>query len=451
MKKLLAIVLALMLLTVSAAFAETATVLTYSNPVITATENGQTETADLAGTKLVIAAGMMGEEPTVSESGDVVDDRVPTMVFDLEKDGENLLSGVLQVIDNRMVMDVEGISRPIAVDMSMAGDVAGQGYKTMFANLPEISKTKLPAFQGVVIPKLDLMAVASFLPMLGIEPETNGNTTSFELPAEMVNMVLQMILQQIPAEALQSTGALDALNSLLASGGFALKGDITDDGANAELVLGIYPVVEEGVTSEEPFLVISFSSAENSDVLNVEMSMGDQSMSLGQLALTSIPDQAELDLALNLMGGQMSLAGSLYPQDGAQVAALEVNAAGQKLTASLVYGEDNGADYSDFAIAVENQFAVDVATQTTSDGNGNCEGTSTVTIDSFAEPQRNVVINGEVAQQVVEGYTFRAVENADSAIDANSMTEEENAQLNQEFAEIGAKLMAAFGAVVPAA
>ena len=73
-----------------------------------------------------------------------------------------------------------------------------------------MAKTQLPAFTGVQIPKVDLMGLANYLPMLGIQPETTENSASFELPAELVNMLLQMIVQQVPAEALQSTGLSDA-------------------------------------------------------------------------------------------------------------------------------------------------------------------------------------------------------------------------------------------------
>lgn len=450
MKKLLAIALALMLLMASVACAETASVMTFSNPMITVTQGDQTNTADLTGSTLTVAMGMAGEEPVVTENGDVVDDRVPTIQFDIVKDGETLLNGVVQVIGERMVVDMEGLSRPIALDMSAAGGVAGDGYKTMFASLPELAKAKLPAFTGVEIPKVDLMAITAFLPMLGITPETTENSASFELPAEMVNMLLQMLISQAPEQALQLFGGADALNQMLASGGFALKGEIADDGETSVLDLGLY-AAENGVTAEEAFLMITFTSELNSDVLNVEMSMQGQSVTLGNLALKSIPDQAELDAALNLMGGMVNLAFSLYPQDDAQVAALELTAQDQKLTASLVYGEEDGADYTDFTLAGENQFAMDLYVKTTGDGEGNEDGNCTMTLDTYTEPQQNIVIDGEISQRMVDDYTFNSIENAASAIDAATATEEENAQLQQELNEIGAKLQAAFDVIQPAA
>ena len=450
MKKLLAIVLALMLVTASAAFAETATVFTFSNPVITATQGDQTNTADLTGTNLTIAMGMAGEEPAVTEDGEIVDNRVPTVQLDIVKDGENLLSGEIQVINERLVMNLQGMSRPVAADMSVAGGIAGQGYKTMFEGLPEMAKTKLPAFQGVTIPKLDLMSVASFLPMLGVQAETTENSASFEIPAEMVNMLLSMLIDQVPEQALQLFGGADALNQMLSSGGFALKGNITDDAETAALELGIHPVAE-GATAEEAFLTITFASEENSDTLSVDISMGDESMNLGQLALNSIPDEAELDLGLNLMNGQMSLTGSLYPQEGAQVAALELNIPGQKMNASLMYGENEGMDYADFAIAVENQSAIDLYVQTTGDGNGNEDGTCTVTVDGYGETPTNVVVEGEISQRVVEDFGFRSIANAANALDIAQATEEEQQQLNQEINEIMGKLTAALSVIAPAA
>lgn len=449
MKKLLAIVLALMLLTASAAIAETATVLTYSDPQITQTAGDQTNTADLTGATLTIAMGLAGESPD-PEDAYAEDNRVPTVQIDIVKDGENLLSGEVQIIDNRLVMNLEGMSRPVAADMSAAGNLAGNGYKSMFENLPQLAKSKLPAFEGVTIPKIDLMAVTSLLSMLGVQPETSGNSASFELPAEMVNMLLSMLLSQVPAEALQAIGLQGSLEDLLAGGGFALKGNVVDDGETAALELGIHPVAD-GVTADEAFLTITFTSAENTDALNVDISMGGQSMNLGKLALTSIPEQAELDLGLDLMNGQMSLTGSLYPQEGMQVAALEMSAQGLKLNASLLYGENEGADITDLALSVENQSAIDLYVETTGDGNGSADGTCTLTVDTYGQAPGTVVVAGAVSQRVVEDFAFRSIDNAASALDATQATEEENAQLNEEMNAIMGRLLAAFNTVAPAA
>ena len=456
MKKLLAIVLVLMLLTASAAFAETATVVTYANPVVSVTQDGQTQTIDLAGLELTLSAGLVGEEPQVGEDGaEAADTRVPTILLDVVKDGQALLSGEAQFIGTALVLNLDGLSRPIAVDMAQAGEMAVGGYRQMFAALPEMAKSSLPAFTGVQIPKVDLMGLAGVLPMLGIEPVTTENSVSFELPAEMVNMLLQMILQQVPAEALQSIGLADSLNQLLASGGFALRGNISDDGTTAVLAIGVHPVAD-GATADEAAFTLNFSSAANADTLSVDMSMGGQTMTLGELALTSLPDQAELNGSLQIMQGMLSLAFSLYPQDGLQVGALELNVTdptgnAQKVTASLVYGQKDGADYSDFAFAVDGQMAVELVNETTGDGSGNATGNATLSVETYAEPQGNVGIASEVTQSVVEGFTFRNIENAANAINATSMTDEENAQLQEELNGVLGKLMVAFGDVMPAA
>lgn len=456
MKKLLTIVLVLMLLTASAAFAETATVVTYANPVVSVTQDGQTQTIDLAGLTVTLSMGLVGEEPQLGEDGEqAADTRVPTIQLDVAKDGEALLSGEAQFIGTALVTNLDGMSRPVALDMTQAGEMAVGGYRQLFAALPEMAKAQLPAFTGVQIPKVDLMGLVNFLPMLGIEPETTENSASFELPAEMVNMLLQMIVQQVPAEALQSTGLADGLNQLLASGGFALRGNISDDGTTAVLTIGVHPAAD-GATADEAALTISFSSADNADMLSVDMDMGGQTMTLGELALTSLPDQAELNASLQIMQGMMSLAVSLYPQDGMQVGALEMNVTdptgtAQKATASLVYGKKDGADYSDFAFAVDNQVAMELINETTGDGNGNASGTATLSVDSYGEAQGNVGIVSEITQTVEDGFTFRNIGNAASAIDAASMTDEESAQLQEEMGVVMGKLMAAFGEVMPAA
>ena len=108
MKKLLAIIVALMLLTASVAMAETATVLTIASPVLTVSQQGQSATYDMTGLLIVESAGMAGGT-------------TPTVQLGVVNGDDTLLDAEMQVIDGKMVVAVQGMSQPLAVDLSAAG------------------------------------------------------------------------------------------------------------------------------------------------------------------------------------------------------------------------------------------------------------------------------------------------------------------------------------------
>ena len=432
MKKLLAIVVALMLLTASVAMAETATVLTVSNPVLTVTADGQDMTIDMGGLQIVLAMGLAGD--------------VPTIQADVTNGAEALLSAELQVIGTNMVVSLDGLSRPLAVDVSSAGAQGLEGISALFAALPELANLKMPAFTGVDIPKLDLMSLGSMLGATG-----DGQSATFEIPYEMVQQLLSMVGQyksMIPESAQAQVGPLfDLIEDMNAKGnGFALKGSITDDGATGTLAVDVLPV-SGGVTADASAATITFMSAANQINLIVDVNQGEEVTTLGEIALTSTPDAAELSVSVDIMGGMLNMAGSLYPQDGLQVAALELVAMGQKANMSLIYGEKDGADYADAAFEVEGQAAVECITQTVSDGNGNESGTLTVAADAAGSQFQ---LDSEIAQSVPD-VTFNAIADAANAIDVVNMSEEENAQISEELQGVLGSLMNYVATLEPAA
>ena len=433
MKKILAIALALMLLMASAALAETASVLTIANPVLTVNADGQNMSFDMNGLEVTLAMGNAGGT-------------VPTLQLDAANAGQKLLGAVMQVIDGKVVVDIDGLSRPIAAAMPAGSETAADGLAEAFASLPEIAGAKLPAFTGVDIPKLDLMSVGQ---MIGAQGD--GQSASFELPYEMVNMVLSQITQYkdaIPEAAQPYLGPIfDAIDQMQATNsGFALTGSITDDGASATLAVDILPV-QNGVTADASAATITLYSADNQMNLDVVLHQGGQDMTLGQLAVTSDPAAAELSFSLDIMG-MLSFAGSLYPQDGAQVAAFEVVAEGQKLSFSIIYGENEGADFTDLVFSVENQAAVECYVETTADASGAKTGTLALTVD--AKDQGQFTLTGDI-QSSVQDTALRSIANPGNAIDAENMSAEESEQLNQEIQVVLADLLNYVATLQPAA
>ena len=431
MKKILAIMLALMLLLASAALAETATVVSVSNPVLSITSDGETQNIDLAGFEIEAAIGNAGEVPTIQAV--------------VTKDGEKLLDAVMQVLGSRVVVDVEGMSRPIAAEIP-AGETAGESIGQLFAALPELSNFRLPAFTGVTIPKLDLMSLGQ---MIGA-----GADGSFEVPYEMVNAVLSQLSQfkdAIPDSAKQYTDMIfDLIDQLQATNsGIALKGQITDDGATSALTIDVLPV-SQGVTADEAAVILGVSSAENQFNITVDFNQDGQIMNLGEFALTSVPADATLSFELDVMSGSLNLAGSLYPDNGAQVVAFELNIMGQKANLSLTYGGEGDTEFADFAFSVDGEIAMDCYAETTSDGNGNENGNLQLTVET-TNPENQLTLDAGIAQTISD-VTFRTIDNAADAIDAENMTDEEQARISEELeAATGSLMMAVMEALMPAA
>lgn len=430
MKKILAILLALTLLLASAALAETATVLSFSNPVLSVTSNGESQKVDLAGFEVEAAIGNAGEVPTIQAV--------------VTRDGEKLLDAVMQVVGSRLVLDVEGMSRPIAAEIP-AGDVSGN-ISQLFAALPELSNFKLPAFTGVTIPKADLVSLGQ---MIGTDADGN-----FEVPYEMVDAALTQLKQfkdAIPESAKRySDMVFELIDQLQATNsGIALKGQVTDDGATSTLTLGILPV-SQGVTADEAAAILGISSAENQFNITVDVNQDGQTTNLGEFALTSAPADATLSFELDVMTGMLNLVGSLYPDNGAQVVAFELNAMGQKANASFTYGGEGQTEFADFAFSVDGQVAMDCYAETTSDGNGNESGNLQLTVET-TDPANQLTLDAGIAQTIAD-VDFRSIDNAASAIDAQNMTSEEQTKLSEELEAATGNLMTAImQAMMPAA
>ncbi len=419
MKKLLAIALALMLLMASAAFAETANVVTFSNVNLLVSSDDGNMAIDLSDLTATLALGMANDQPIIQ--------------LDVVGGGEALLGAQIQFIDGRLVLAIDGVSRPIAADMGPTAGQAQQTLNELFANLDQMNDTKLPAFNGVDIPKVELMAVADFLPQLGIQPESDGQATTFEIPAEMISMLLQTVLAQIPAETKAQLGGLD---QVLANAQFAIKGKLADDGATAEMLLDLY-AVEGGATSDAPIGSLYFASSQNNDSLELQVNMGGQNVTLGKLDLSSDPAAATLDVGLDLMG-QITVNFSLYPQDGAQVAALAFNANGEALNASLTYGDEGEKEYADFAFEIPSQqVSASVHLDETPDGNGGKTGAVGVNV---AAQGQTVNVNADLEEGKGD-VTFKPITNAANAIDANNPDEAAMQQMDEELESALAPLM----------
>ena len=410
MKKLLAIAVALMMLMASVAFAEPANVVVFDNINLLVSTEEQNTTVDLSGLSATVAMGLSNE--------------VPTIQMNVANESEALLDAVVQFIEGRMLFALEGMSRPIAADMGPTGAQAQETLNSMYANLDAISDFKLPAFTGVAIPKVPVAGLADLLPMLGVEPQADGQATTFDIPSELVDGLLQLLVSSIPQEFASQLGGLD---QVLANTSFAIKGRIADDGTTAELLLDVYPA-QDGVTADSALGALYFASSENNDSLEVMLYQDGQSVTLGKIDLTSDPEAATLDFGIDLMG-QVTLNVSLYPQDGAQVAAMALNVPGDTINASLTYGDEGEITYTDFAFEeMASAISASLHSEETPDGEGGKVGTVALNIAAY---DQTINLTADMAETKAD-IEFSSIENPDEAYNANNLSEEDQQAMNEE-------------------
>ena len=438
MKKLVAIVLTLMLLAASVACAETAYEAVYYNSVLTATSEGQTFTVDLSDLTVTIAAGALGD--------------VPTIQIDVD-DGEEILMGAeVQIYGSALVLNVDGLSRPLAVDLSSAGVSSLQEtLAPLFADPANLRIKELPTFKGVTIPKLPLMSLAGFV---GATPTVDANgvqVAEFSVPYEMVKQVLGLLSQyRSTIESIggvsQYAGAIFGLiDQLMASdSGFAMSGTITDDGEAASMVIDFLPV-SGGVTAESAIAGLELMFAENQANINVNIYQGGGSMTVAQMALTSVPEAAELNFGLDIMG-MIALNFSLYPENGAQVIAVELKAQDQAVNLSFTYGPQGDGSFFDFAFSIPNTANVEYFTESSSDDGVTYNGDLALTLESGSYGTFTL---GSESTTTIADVALRGIENAGDAIDVVNISDEEKAQVTEELNAALAGLITYFNGLEP--
>jgi hypothetical protein len=132
--------------------------------------------------------------------------------------------------------------------------------------------------QVASLPKIDLTGLVS---MLGAE--TEGDTTTFNVPAELIDMLLDQIIETGKTAAESVPGAdqiFGMLEQLRASGlGFSLSGQIVDSPDQQTIAVNLYTVTE-GQVAEAPVATLNLVSVQDSMNLKVDVPTGEEIMTI---------------------------------------------------------------------------------------------------------------------------------------------------------------------------
>ena len=225
MKKILAVILAVLLLGSAAAFAENAPVLDLKDPVLDLTVEGETKHIDLAG--LTLRFGVVGE-------GDDA-----CLALNILGNGEPLFAAALRQADGRILLTADGLSHSYAVTLP-AADLVASGTDE------SAGEGAASAISGEVLQKF----------LAEAEIDTSGDPITFRLPYTAVNKLLKELLpslEQIP-NADELIAELEAMEA--EGNGLELNGSLSmTDGTH--VVLDFTPV-SGGAAADEPAFRVQF-------------------------------------------------------------------------------------------------------------------------------------------------------------------------------------------------
>ena len=355
MKKILAMLLAMMMLVSMAGVAEeaadqpTALMCAFTDVTVEMTTGGETQTVELGDLEMSF----------IVDASDAM-----RYILTAEKGEEILAYVVTEWDDDKIRATINGVDRTFeTVVPEIPGGFTEESLTAMTREmLPMIMTMNIPAIKVAALPKVDL---ASLVGLFGGEStEADGVvTTPVDVPAEMVTMMIQMLASTVKATAesmpqgKQITGLLDML---VESGlSFAIKGDITDNGDEQAVNIGFYMADQSG-TQETASLFLNTLSAENSFELAVDLPSQDTSYTIAKLNVVTDPEASTIDCALDV-AGMATFELKTHMKDEVQCIEFDANLPGTAISADMDYGKKDGIDYAAFVADMGNDFSFSAA------------------------------------------------------------------------------------------
>ena len=295
MKKIVAILLAVLLLGSATAFAETATLYTVSDPVLAVDVDGEQINLDLNG--LTIACAVL-------EEGDA-----PKFALNVLGNGECLFAAAARLEGNVLLLSAEGLSNTYKVE------------------IPDVASS-VQNVQDIDLSGLDTDALMQTITE-GVEIDQDGDTMIVTVPYNVLNDVLTQVapvLQSVEIEGVDMSEFESAVSELVESNsGVTIVAAVKMEDAGMALNADLYPV-QDGEQAEQSVLNVSV----NTDAQQYDFAV-------------SVPDAG---VYFNL---------NVAPETGKIT--LQVNSDDFDATLSFVVGSEEGeivvADIGDAASAIE--------------------------------------------------------------------------------------------------
>lgn len=310
MKKLLAVLLAVLLLGSATAFADTATVFTLSDPTVAVNMGGEEMNIDLAGLELAVAPIMEGE--------------VPGAALNIYGKGELLLAAAARVLGDRVLLDMEGLSN------------------SYYAAIPDVASMA----GSMDLSGIDVDALTEIV-MGSIEMETEGDTTTFKVPYTAVNQILEAVLPVLKEVDIEGVDLdLSEVEEMLAqfketNSGINVEGTVKETDTGASVAVQTH-LVQNGEAAELPLSACTVDLDQSEAGLTFAASLFVADEDSGSL-LNMVTVNAEIGAAVNvnvaLMEGMANI--SFVYDFATGLVTINVNAEGvdATLTCTVSVGE----------------------------------------------------------------------------------------------------------------
>ena len=388
MKRILAIILAMLLafgaaaLAEEAAAADNAAVMTLSNIEITM----QDQKANLGDLALSLALAKIDDNPALVGMAD--------------GGSTPLLTAVMELTNEQILLAFDGLDCAFGEKLpdQVAGSV-GQLAEAMPQIIAGLGNVALPAIPGLPIPKVDLS---------GLLMAFSTGEGTFEIPAETVTALVDLLADLIGdyGQMLPQLAQVGPIIDQVKQSGMSARidGTIEDDGTTQTIVGDVY-LVQGDQESESAVLRLTIVTADNSFVLTFGADAGSGLTDLARFALKSDPESAENSLVIDAMG-QVNLELSTRPEDGLQKVALDFNTSGQEGGIEFGYGQQNGVDVVTLSANAGASVALVIETAMGEDG----VRTGTLSLESSMEGQTvnatadiTMYANGDIG---MDGFTM---------------------------------------------
>ena len=373
MKKILAVILALLLF--SAALAESP-----AQMRVLQLDNIEINGATLAGLEARLAAGAQ--------------DGAATLHMDVYGNGQSLLNLTAQYAGGRLLVGGGSLSRTYALSLTSM-QIPAQAIDSIdmiFAALPELGNFELPAFNGMELPMVRFGELVRSA--LGGTDGTDGAVTA-RIPSATLMALLDVLVQYGGSYGLPVDQVAPMLNELKSSGmGLDLVITGRDDAQESRVEIEFVPV-NNGVAADAAIARVKLLSRENSMSAMVYAASEGEETRQGGAVIESDPEGRAFSVYVDAMG--VSFQFHLYPRDGLQVTAVRVDGMGKGVGVQLRYGAQDGADLVEFTVAMPQSPDVFFQSRTAADAAGNRQGDLAFRLTGLADARAHARMSGTAA------------------------------------------------------
>jgi len=334
MRKLLAVLLAMLMLLGTAALAE-------QEAAVMVVDHMQLENM---GQRVEIKD--MGARLALQNVGDL-----PAVALRIDGGGAPLFTAVGQLEASRFNFAVAGMDKGYTAEIP-AEQVAGLselgegGMAALIPTLlPLLDQMALPGLSSVNIPKVDLSGV--------LAAYSTGKGT-FEIPAEQSAQLLDQALEFARAQGnnlAQLDKATQMLEDLKKKGtGVAIRGTIEDRGATQKVVAGIH-MAHNGKVDNGQTARITLESRQNSTEVAVAVVKFGIPFTLASASLNANPARAEASFDLSVIGGTY-INIDAYVEGGMNKITFTGSVGSSYGSAEVAYGQQGGSDVLSFSCLI---------------------------------------------------------------------------------------------------